>query len=131
MSSRPDGNARGGRVFAVRDPRSNAAGGDGSTPENDRVIHSRGLTLRRAQRGEEHTCRSLVDRFSVPVFALLGRVFDGGRRGDRRAWTDVLQSKTWRKTVLLNCEYDYDLQCRELPQGFHSQVSTLTGVSGP
>jgi hypothetical protein len=81
--------------------------------------------------GAEHTCRSLVDRFSGPVFALLGQVFDGGRGGDRHAWIDVLQSKTWSKTVLLNCEYDYDLQCRELPQGFHSQVSTLTGVSGP
>ena len=39
------------------------------------------VTLRRAQRGDADASRALVERYQGPVFALLGRMLGGVRRG--------------------------------------------------
>lgn len=60
------------RARADSDSRSDAGG---AVAELDEV------TLRRAQRGEEDACRSLVERYQRPVFALLHRMLGAGRGG--------------------------------------------------
>ncbi|MEZ4360142.1 MAG: RNA polymerase sigma factor [Kofleriaceae bacterium] len=64
-------------------------------PARPRAAELDEVTLRRAQRGEPAACRALVDRYSAPLFALLGRLLGGSRDADRRALIEDLAQDTF------------------------------------